>query len=149
MSFTINVKKKSMSSQGSAKPRDENGRFRQGFSGNPAGRPRKRPEVPKHLFEQIGDALSAKTMVPGPNGKDVSASCYEAVVQALVGALPAAKPKELLSILAKMEELGVFAGMRQKAEPPAKSTVSEADLELLARLKKVCSEEQLAMFLKG
>lgn len=149
MAYEIKIKKKSKSSQGSAKPRDKSGRFRQGFSGNPAGRPRKRPQVPKHLFEQIGDALSAKTMVPGPNGKYVSASCYEAVVQALVGALPAAKPKELLSILAKMQELGVFEGVRQKAEPSAKSKVSEADLELLARIKKVCSEEQLAMFLKG
>ena len=123
------------------KSRDDEGRFRPGFSGNPKGRPRKVIELPKHLAEEIAYALAEKVAVTGADGTVTRISAYQDIVRQLVHSITAAKPKELLAILREMEALGVFAWMRQNAEPPPEIKVSKEDLALLAMAKAKVAEE--------
>ncbi|MXP13340.1 hypothetical protein GRI44_01035 [Altererythrobacter confluentis] len=149
MVMPLNINRKTPRRPTRAKPRDEAGRFRPGFSGNPKGRPRKVKTIPKHLAEEIADAMAAKTAVTGADGKETMVSAYQAIVQQLVHSAKGAKPKEILAILEAMDKLAVFSVMRQNAEPPPEIKVSEEDLALLAILKASLEEQRLAALLES
>ena len=142
MAVAFKIIKKKPTHRGRGKPRDERGRFRPGFSGNPRGRPRKQVELPKFLSEQLADAMAEKIAMPNADGSVAVVSAYEGAARQLVRSMATAKPKELLAILEAMEKLMVFHVMRQKAEPP-EPLVTDRDLELLAALKKHLSDAEL------
>jgi hypothetical protein len=100
------------------KGRDERGRFQAGFSGNPNGRPKKQPEVPKLLGEQLADKLWEKVARVGADGKTRTMSAYELIVERFIEYIPNAKPSEIMAILKWMEHLDVFSNMRAKVEDP-------------------------------
>lgn len=101
--------------------RDDHGRFKPGFTGNPYGRPPKVPEVPKLLGEQLADKLWEKVPRTGADGKMRTISAYELIIERFIEALPTAKPKEIMSMLEWMQKLSVFDSMRAKVTDPSEN----------------------------
>jgi hypothetical protein len=104
------------------KGRDEKGRFKAGFSGNPNGRPPKQPEVPKLLGEQLADRLWEKVPSVGADGKTRMVSVYDLIVEKFIESIPNAKPKEIMAMLDWMQRLSVFDNMRAKVTDPSVSS---------------------------
>ena len=144
MAVSIKTKKKSVRRPRRSKGRDERGRFLPGFSGNLKGRPRNKAELPKHLVEQLADAMAEKIAFADPDGKEKVLPVYEVATLQLARSVATAKPKEIMSILEWMEKLCVFAVMRERAGPPPEKPVSDEDLQLLAMIKEKLGESGLA-----
>lgn len=125
---------------GSRKPkkgRNAKGQWLPGVCGNKKGRGAKKKPLPKCLSEQLADAMAEKVAVTDAGGKQRMVSAYEAASRQLVQSIPELKPKELISALQWMQELHVFAFMRQRAEEAAADLPTNEDLKLFKEFKKV------------
>jgi hypothetical protein len=100
------------------KSRDAHGRFIKGHSGNPRGRPRKEPEMPKLLDEVLAEKLLHKQPVSDADGKVRMVSAYDRIIDSLIESLTTAKPREKMQILQWLETREVFNHMREMTEDP-------------------------------
>lgn len=119
-----------------SKRRDEAGRFKTGFSGNPKGRPRKKPPVPKLLSYQLADVMMAQIRFERPDGKQMMLPTYEVVTQRLAQSLATANQKDLMAALSWMDKLMVFNLICERAAEAAETEVSEEDRQLLRLIKE-------------
>jgi hypothetical protein len=85
--------------------RDERGRFRKGASGNPNGRPTKRPSRPWSLQESMANALDEEVSVNAPDGTKQVLPIRDLLIKTLVRSSLKAKPKDLLVILERLDKL--------------------------------------------
>lgn len=96
-----------MAANGS-KVREESGRFRKGVSGNPAGRPRKKPKPVRSLGQMLADELMREVTFEVADGTKRKGTQYEMICANIIANLKVAKPKEAIAVLKEFEELGVL-----------------------------------------
>lgn len=72
--------------------RDEHGRFMKGYTGNPDGRPRRKPKPPKSLAKCLAESLDKEVPV-NDNGMPQVLTIRELLAEALLRAALKAKPK--------------------------------------------------------
>lgn len=121
----------------SAPQRDERGRFRKGSSGNPDGRPRKRPERPKSLVKCLAEGLNKKVPVKA-NGIEQDLTIRELLAEKLLRAALDAKPKDMLHIAERLEHLTQPMAAEDDLD---EEIFTEEDRRLLAFVERELSGE--------
>ena len=139
------MKTKKRASRKARKGRNENCQWLPGVCGNKKGRGARKKPLPKCLTEQLADAMSGKVAITDANGKQRMVSNYEAAALQLVGSIPQLKPKELILAMKWMQDLQVFAVMRQRAEEAAEPPITREDLELFKQFKTLLAEQTVVM----
>lgn len=117
-----------------AKSRDKTGRFAPGASGNPSGRPRKRPAPAWSLVTSLALALAETLSVRGPDGLLQDITARDLMVKTLVHSSLKANPKDQLAMLAKFSSLGALDPYL--TEPEHEDPYSEVDRRILELVQK-------------
>lgn len=97
--------------------RDRSGRFRPGISGNPKGRSKKQPEIPRDLAEELAMHLSKKADVTGADGRKRPITRFQEIAENLVEDIKSASVKDRLVIIEELQKMGVFEWTRYLAQP--------------------------------
>ncbi|MCM8556667.1 DUF5681 domain-containing protein [Sphingomicrobium sediminis] len=96
------------------KSRDHKGRFKKGHSGNPSGRPKRKP-LPKRDYRDIGyDYLNREISVKEPDGTRRRTTPLRRLIECAAEVTHETPPKEAMDLLVKLHKLGVL----QKRMPP-------------------------------
>ena len=114
-----------------AKSRDKTGRFVPGASGNPLGRPRKRPAPPWTFSSALANALVELVSVRGPDGSMQVMEARDLIVKTLVHNTVKAKPTDQTTIMQKWSSAGAFD--QDLTEPEPEDMFSQAELQLLEK----------------
>ena len=115
-------------------PRDPAGRFQEGHSGNPNGRPKKQRELPGSFREIIAKLLFETVVVLGPNGKTRKMIRHEQLIHELLADVRSASTKERLALLLKLDSLGVTELIHAELEEPFEDVFTEEDRRIIAVL---------------
>lgn len=122
--------------------RDKRGRFCPGVSGNPNGRPKKLPEIPRDLPEELAMHLSQKIEATGADGRKRRISRFQDLAENLVAEIETVPVKDRLAIIEKLHAMGVFEWMRHLAQPPEpEEKLSDLDRQLLAMAREVWAKD--------
>lgn len=117
--------------------RNRQGRFVKGSSGNPFGRPRKRPEPVPSIGELLARELRETVVVNSPEGPQ-TVSMFELLAKLIVrhAVAPATKPRDCIAIHEFIERQGGFAALEADASNDNYEVFSDGDREFLARIRK-------------
>ncbi len=88
--------------------RDDRGKFRKGVSGNPAGRPRKKPDGPRSLEKMLADELQREVTFEDVDGNKRKGTQYEMICANIINQLTQAKPREAIAVLKDLRKLGIL-----------------------------------------
>lgn len=92
----------------SAPQRDDRGRFRKGSSGNPDGRPRKRPEPEWSMEESFARALAQEVTVAGLHGSKQKMPIRDLLITSAVRDAVNANGKDKIYIIERLAKLQVL-----------------------------------------
>lgn len=112
--------------------RDRRGRFVKGSTGNPDGRPPKRPKPPKSLAKCLAEALDREVPV-NDNGVPQLLTMRELLAASLLRGTVKAKPKDMLHILERTNRLAESA---EDEDGPEEEIFTEEDRRLLALVRE-------------
>lgn len=96
--------------------RDRRGRFRKGSSGNPLGRPPKRPDPGWSVEEAFARALAEEVPVSGPAGSQRKMALRELLVKSAVRDALKANAKEKMYIIERLTKLQFLKPSAQEEE---------------------------------
>lgn len=119
--------------------RDERGRFKKGFTGNPDGRPRKQPKRPKSWAKCLAEAWEMEVAV-NDNGTSQLLTFRELAARSIVRAAVTAKAKDMLQIAEHLERAAETAA----DEEPEEEIFTEEDRRLIEVIRRkyehMCSQ---------
>ena len=116
--------------QGANQPkRDSRGRWRKGTSGNPSGRPPKKPKGPWTLKTAAFEAFTQMVEVKGANGELTHMELLNLILQKLALNTVKAKPTEQINVLKQLHRAGLLPEAIEDEEP--EEIFTEEDRRLL------------------
>lgn len=111
--------------------RDQRGRFKKGFTGNPDGRPRKQPKRPKSWAKCLAEAWEMEVAV-NDNGTSQLLTFRELAARSIVRGAVTAKAKDMLHIAEQLERAAEAAA----DEEPEEEIFTEEDRRLIEIVRR-------------
>lgn len=118
--------------------RDERGRYKKGVTGNPNGRPRKKPERPKSLAKCFAEGL-VKEVALTDKGIPHVLEYRELLIESVLRGAVKSKPKEALHILERLERFAAEAA-EEEEEDECEEFFTDEDRKWLEKMQQEMRE---------